>query len=856
MHELVYTSSTKGLAHGSKGFCSVAETPQIPRQIQQTLERLSGYRHIVPASADSARQNPQSHSFLRFESSQSEYLIVSRVVDAGLDYSGRSNKLAHHAVFLESEFPQGGAIPLHQSPDFFVRQWSGPPRMLDPRVAAGRSVPPAKCSQWEKIAGDAGWAGELVQAFMDKKTVNVIFELGTDVLPLIAEAQALLTDDQKRFATYSSFFIGHPPQVSCQWKFVLSGSIEASNIHRSRNSLVIDLSNPGQLSSGVWLNAARTGIVPTPAAKPIQRDSIVTSPAQSEASDELQLERSSRPAFRGRPAAPPRGSESWESKPELESTGRRLPRPKLRKGLSKKQTWIAIILAVLILGPALVYGISFMLDGSATNLANFNKEESSEVKRKRPAEKTSAKEEKGKKSSEDTDKTPASDAESQTSDARPETETEPPADSTDKEPEEKAPDHQPSAGEEETKKNSNSSPQSLATGPEKIPIPKPTKESSAKTYNKGKRKSKRKPKSKKTEIVFSLEDGLKLPSESSEAQKLIEFNQLSDEEFNSLELSLKTMVSGDKNVRVDRDPKTHAWTVSIEVSNGFRREATKSILGTIVRKNETLSFQWENDVEGLSSVDQAILRFSKLTIEGDGFDTENIDFWKFESLYFLTLDLTEGQFFPFEGAIQEFAASFPKDQKQLVFNNGTFRTKALSYDDQLQTSLDALKGRGYDRFADAIYPKITIELTIQFGQQGDRGDVLGVYVKTDIREKTAELSEERKKTLASLNRKKNQIQRDPQMSQPNKNKKIEDIQKHIHQIENSPKGQLHLLEIFQKYQFQENLKVFLRSSSGSKTHAFDLQFQYKTNEKESKKSGNSGKESYENENPQGSLEAK
>ena len=44
-HELLYTSAPSGLKPGQHGFCTVAASAALPRNLWDRLEALSGYRH-------------------------------------------------------------------------------------------------------------------------------------------------------------------------------------------------------------------------------------------------------------------------------------------------------------------------------------------------------------------------------------------------------------------------------------------------------------------------------------------------------------------------------------------------------------------------------------------------------------------------------------------------------------------------------------------------------------------------------------------------------------------------------------------------------------------------------------------
>lgn len=257
--ELIYTSAQRGLKTGSRGFCTVASTAGMAQNIAELLERLSGYRHVNPAGSSGPNRNPVVHSFLRSRIGGRSYLIVSRIADAGMDYSQRSNKLAHHVAFAEQEKNSAGPAWLLGQPNLFQSSWASDPAKLPQRSFPDSQNEPRVCQSWQQITGDAGWGGALANSFVSGQNAFIIFTPEMDVLSLIAEAQSLLDPESRWNATFSTYFTQLPPNVECKWKCVLAGSPEAVAARRARNDLVIDLRNPGTAPPSEFTDAARTG---------------------------------------------------------------------------------------------------------------------------------------------------------------------------------------------------------------------------------------------------------------------------------------------------------------------------------------------------------------------------------------------------------------------------------------------------------------------------------------------------------------------------------------------------------------------------------------------------------------------
>src|SRR5690242_6792687 len=101
--KLHYTSAPRGLKPGSRGFCTVASTANMSGPLAERLESLSGYRPIYPADHPAVALNPVVFSHLSIPLAGKVYSVVSRVGFAGLDYTERTNKYAHHVVLDPEE---------------------------------------------------------------------------------------------------------------------------------------------------------------------------------------------------------------------------------------------------------------------------------------------------------------------------------------------------------------------------------------------------------------------------------------------------------------------------------------------------------------------------------------------------------------------------------------------------------------------------------------------------------------------------------------------------------------------------------------------------------------------------------
>ena len=141
-HELIYTSSPRGLKAGATGYCTVAHTPNLPTDLANQLEGISHYRHLQVGSSASESANPVAYAHSVLTTGYTVHHVVSRVADSGLDHSGRSNFLAHHVAFGTDSLPDVGPAWLCGQ-RFFVMKWDRAAGLIpdDRSIPSGQSSP-------------------------------------------------------------------------------------------------------------------------------------------------------------------------------------------------------------------------------------------------------------------------------------------------------------------------------------------------------------------------------------------------------------------------------------------------------------------------------------------------------------------------------------------------------------------------------------------------------------------------------------------------------------------------------------------------------------------------------------------
>lgn len=372
--ELVFTSARRGLQVGKSGFCTVASTPGMAANLARFLESLSGYRHLSLPGTPAAEDNPVVFSHLRSKIGGRHYSVVSRIADAGFDYSNRSNKLAHHFAFADTQSLGYGPASLLSTPENFYTSWDSDARKLKPRIPSVNAVQPQPCTTWQQTVGDAGIAADVIEAIRDRRQVYLIVNPDVPALALVREAVSLLPPDKQWHITFSTFFTKLPPNVACDIRCIMADSPEVGPARRSKSNLVLDLTAQLPASQSKWADAARNGTligrptststsiagVPAPgstsnrtAATDDQDDGKIHSQLElvDEQIDDLPPE-----------LVPPSDqSRGWNTSAAFNTSG--------KEKKSSKSFWIGLSLLGLVLLAAAVGG-AYLLLPSANNTAN------------------------------------------------------------------------------------------------------------------------------------------------------------------------------------------------------------------------------------------------------------------------------------------------------------------------------------------------------------------------------------------------------------------------------------------------------------------------------------------------------
>ncbi|NBW85281.1 MAG: hypothetical protein EBR23_00230 [Planctomycetia bacterium] len=260
IHELVVTSAARGLQAGRSGFTTVLRTRGIHPELQAKLEQGSAYRHVYPQGDG---RNPRILSHALLHSPAGQLSVLSSIVDAGNGYDGRSNKLAHHLaldggeVSARSTSSPAAVLAALDRGGGFMRRWSGQPREQDGPTHAppAPSCEPKACSAWARAAGDAGWAGFIVERALRRQQTWIVAPPDCDLIELFAEALALVPPAQRWGVTFTTYAVGQPDVL---WLGTMDGAPEAQAALGQTRVAVVDLvRKPAFTASSVLVDAAR-----------------------------------------------------------------------------------------------------------------------------------------------------------------------------------------------------------------------------------------------------------------------------------------------------------------------------------------------------------------------------------------------------------------------------------------------------------------------------------------------------------------------------------------------------------------------------------------------------------------------
>lgn len=197
-YQLIFTSYPESLTTGRTGFSTVARSADMPEKLAAVVERRSVY--------EIQRGAVFSHAVI--EACSAKWHLLTRTVDAGVDYTNRNNFLAHHLVLSEAEAAAVAATPA----DILARwggwldRWEGKPRLIGSPEGLEQipisGNPPSR--KWGEIFGDCGKAALLSSA---PAKIEASVSSARELLALFSESSRLFTPPRSAWdATFTTHF--------------------------------------------------------------------------------------------------------------------------------------------------------------------------------------------------------------------------------------------------------------------------------------------------------------------------------------------------------------------------------------------------------------------------------------------------------------------------------------------------------------------------------------------------------------------------------------------------------------------------------------------------------------------------
>ena len=192
--QLIYTSASRSLEAGRSGFGTVARHRALSPLLVSAIERISQFSRLPGTNADRVIY---CHRIIAVAGGR--FHVLSAIRDAGADYTGRTNHIAHHLIIDPREVAQLGAngpspaeVMLAMN---WATSWNETPRFFEDseevKLSAIRSH--SNGSAWGQIAGSPDQAWLLANGDASRGAY-IIQPLRVDLRAIYAESLRLMPD--------------------------------------------------------------------------------------------------------------------------------------------------------------------------------------------------------------------------------------------------------------------------------------------------------------------------------------------------------------------------------------------------------------------------------------------------------------------------------------------------------------------------------------------------------------------------------------------------------------------------------------------------------------------------------------
>ncbi|WP_395739190.1 hypothetical protein [Prosthecobacter sp.] len=242
--QLIYTSAPRLLEAGRTGFGTVARHRAVSGMLAAAVERFSQFARLPG-------HDPRRvvHTCRILTVGSSTYHVLSCLQDAGSDYTGRTNHIAHHLIAEPREvraLAAAGITPADVLLGMSWRTtWSEGPRFLDSAEEIDLASFASRPSHaWSAVTGNPASAS-LLWSREALKGCYLITPPGANVLELFRES--LLASQAQAWQTrFTTCLEPNDDLADFRWVALASSSPMRSQVENS-SRLVLDLTHPSSL---------------------------------------------------------------------------------------------------------------------------------------------------------------------------------------------------------------------------------------------------------------------------------------------------------------------------------------------------------------------------------------------------------------------------------------------------------------------------------------------------------------------------------------------------------------------------------------------------------------------------------
>jgi hypothetical protein len=277
--QLIYTSAPRLLQAGRTGFGTVAAHPGIPSWLVGEIERASQFSRVP--GLDSARVVVRH---MVFGQGDRVHHVLSRIQDAGADYTGRTNHIAHHFVFTAAEAAKAtalGVTPVDvlaflESHKLWQTAWDGEPRLLgDDTLLPVESIPktitlPAETSHWGALVPGRPECAAILAPGKTSEACWIVYPQGWRDAIVYAMGESLALHSNPWGVSFANDLQPTDNEQQIAWRGIPADS---PLLQKAQSSVrpCIDLTNPSALAFQPvpeFVEEARTGKKPQPKSRP------------------------------------------------------------------------------------------------------------------------------------------------------------------------------------------------------------------------------------------------------------------------------------------------------------------------------------------------------------------------------------------------------------------------------------------------------------------------------------------------------------------------------------------------------------------------------------------------------------